>query len=391
MKPDTVTRVMSIETAELKRALKDARRVVPSKTSIPILSHVLIRDGSLTATDLTSELILSLSSSRVEQAGYAFTAPLAALQKAVAGADCGIIYVDELIAPRADDRGGVMRWVLGDMEVDLPCLMVDDFPTSKEHETTRSVEIKGALLRDVLAACELTVGNEETRYYLKGVYLHGVQVGGDGTAPVFTAVSTNGHQLTRVALPELSWGMESVIVPHDAIKYVLPLLATEKGVVQVSVDGMSVSFVAENWSLLARAVDGTFPGYARVIPAPGTAKGRSTMPCDATKAKVKRVVALSEARACAVEVDAGAGTLTHRGNDIKTIRIKADFSPINDGAHCPPFGINGSYLADTMTGIAMFDDTAVAYVGQSGDPVRFTPWSQPEGVNVTVVVMPTRV
>ena len=391
MKPDTVTRVMSIETAELKRALKDARRVVPSKTSIPILSHVLIRDGSLTATDLTSELILSLSSSRVEQAGYAFTAPLAALQKAVAGADCGIIYVDELVAPRADDRGGMMRWVLGDMEVDLPCLMVDDFPTSKEHETTRSVEIKGALLRDVLAACELTVSNEETRYYLRGVYLHGVPVGGDGAAPVFTAVSTNGHQLTRIALPDLSWDMEPVIVPHDAVKYVLPLLASETGDVQVSVVGMSVSFIAESWSLITRAIDGTFPDYTRIIPALGVTKGRSAMACDATKAKVKRVVALSEVKACAVEVDAGAGTLTHRGNDIKTIRIKADFAPINDSAHCPPFGINGSYLADTMTGIALFDDTAVAYVGQSGDPVRFTPWSQPDGVDVTVVVMPMRV
>ena len=391
MKPDTATRVMSIETAELKRALKDARRVVPSRTATPILSHVLICDGSLTATDLTSELTLNLSSSQMDRAGYAFTAPLAALQKAVAGADCGVIYVDELDAPRADDRGGMMRWVLGDMEVDLPCLMVDDFPTSKEHETTRSVEIKGALLRDVLAACELTVSNEETRYYLRGVYLHGVAVGSNGAAPAFTAVSTNGHQLTRITLPDLSWDMRSVIVLHDAIKYVLPLLAAETGDVQVSVVGMSVSFIAENWSLLTRAVGGTFPDYTRFIPAPGTAKGRSTMPCDATKAKVKRLVALSEARTCAVDVDAGAGTLTYRGNDIKTVRIKADFAPVNGDAHCQPFGINGAYLADTMTGIALFDDTAVAYVGQSGDPVRFTPWSQPEGVDVTVVVMPMRV
>jgi DNA polymerase-3 subunit beta len=54
------------------------------------------------------------------------------------------------------------------------------------------------VLRRLFDKSKFAISNEETRYYLNGVYMHVAQ-GEDG--PVLRCVATDGHRLARIDAP----------------------------------------------------------------------------------------------------------------------------------------------------------------------------------------------
>lgn len=385
-----LNRVLSVNARALQWALKEAKRLVPTKTSVPILTHALIRNATLTATDLDNALTLDLPGA-ITSPDHAFTVPVDLLLKAMAGMDCDMIHAEELNRPRADYRGGFMRWIIGDMAVDLPCLFPEDFPTLWELESSHDMTLRADYLRDMLKACLHSVSSEETRYYLRGINFCGEYAGPDAI-PTFAAVSTDGHRLTHVAMPTASWAGEPVIVHQDTITSIVPLLTNPDAMVHIATNNRTlIEFTGLNWKLRAKVIDGTFPDYTRVMPKPAHMKGASTVECEDIKAKAKRIVAMSDTRACATEVNAEAGTLTHHGDTIKTVTIKATFEPTAHRNPCPTYGVNARYLAEAMDVLRLFGPKAVIAAEDAANPHRMTPVDQPEGMEVTLVCMPIRV
>jgi hypothetical protein len=110
---------------------------------------------------------------------------------------------------------------------------------------------------DVLAAALVCVSTEETRYYLRGVY---VQPDHDDVV----LVSTDGHRLFcgRCPLPPAGavTPPTGFIIPTDAVK---KALSGYKGL------AIQISRTGDVWTLgdvTFRPVDGTFPDFRRVVP-----------------------------------------------------------------------------------------------------------------------------
>ncbi|MDG4813699.1 DNA polymerase III subunit beta, partial [Hydrogenovibrio sp. 3SP14C1] len=78
-------------------------------------------------------------------------------------------------------------------------------------------------LRRLFDKAKFAISNEETRYYLNGVYMHVAQ-GENG--PTLRCVATDGHRLARIdaALPSGAQDMPGVIVPRKTVAELRKLL-----------------------------------------------------------------------------------------------------------------------------------------------------------------------
>lgn len=386
-----LNRVLTVNARTLHAALKEAKRVIPSRAHAPILYHALIRGATLTVTDLDNILTLDLPGA-ITSPDHAFTVPVDLLLKAMAGMDCTQIHAEELTVPNpaAKDVSGTMRWTIGDMQIDLTCLPPADFPALRDLADGWEIQMQARTMRDMLKVAEHSVSTEETRYYLRGVNFCGEYAGPDAI-PTFAAVSTDGHRLTHVSMPDLKWAGDPILVPHDTINLVISLTAQDGAVNVLTNNRTLVQFTGPNWRLVAKVIDGKFPDYTLVMPKAADTKGASIVDCDDIKAKAKRIVALSDSRACATEVDAAAGTLTHKGDAIKTITIKSDFTSVHERGHCPAYGVSARYLAEAMEALRIFGPKAIIAAENGSNPHTIQPMTQPAGMHITAVCMPVRV
>src|SRR5690606_8621469 len=109
------------------------------------------------------------------------------------------------------------------------------------------------------------ISNEETRYYLNGIYLHTLEVGGSS---ILRAVATDGHRMARAEAdaPAGAAGMPGIIIPKKTVGEVQKLLEGAEGEVTVEISDTKIRFTIDGIVLLSKLIEGTFPDYERVTP-----------------------------------------------------------------------------------------------------------------------------
>ena len=251
-----------IERGELLRALGHVTSVVERRTTIPILSNVLLRakDDKLAfkATDLEREVIEEVPA-EVTTAG-AVTVPAHILHDIVRKLPDGSEV--EIKLDTAKER---LTITAGQARFALQTLSADDFPDVSAGELTHSFDIAAADLKRLIEKTRFAISTEETRYYLNGIYLHTVTRNG---AETLRAVATDGHRLARVELdlPKGASGMPGVIVPRKTVNELHRLLEASGDTVHVGVSQAKIRFEVGTVTLTSKLIDGTFPDYERVIP-----------------------------------------------------------------------------------------------------------------------------
>ncbi len=251
-----------IERGELLRALGHVTSVVERRTTIPILSNVLLRaegdELSFKATDLEREVI-EAAPAKVETPGR-LTVPAHMLHDIVRKLPDGAQI--ELARDPERDR---ITLRAGQSLFALQILAADDFPDLAIGELPHTFAISAAELKRLIDKTRFAISNEETRYYLNGIYLHPAETDG---VKMLRAVATDGHRLAQVELPipEGAAGMPGVIVPRKTVHEVHRLLEASAGDVTVGVSETKIRFEIGTVTLTSKLIDGSFPDYARVIP-----------------------------------------------------------------------------------------------------------------------------
>jgi DNA polymerase-3 subunit beta len=252
-----------IERGELNRALGHVTSVVERRTTIPILSNVMLKaSGSslmLKATDLEREVV-EQAPAQVSQPG-AVTVPAHLLHDIVRKLAEGS---DVEIRREADkDR---LTITAGHSRFALQTLPAEDFPDLAGGDFPYTFDIPAHDLKRLLDKTRFAISTEETRYYLNGIYLHSTSDAA-GKAKL-RAVATDGHRLAQVELdpPKGAAGMPGVIVPRKTVHELQRLIEAATGDVTVSVSAAKVRFDLGTVTLTSKLIDGTFPDYNRVIP-----------------------------------------------------------------------------------------------------------------------------
>lgn len=253
---------LTIERAALLNALGHVQNVVERRTTVPILSNVLIeaRDGVVTfaATDLDIEIIDGANAD-VEQTG-SLTLHAHTFYDIVRKLPDG----SQVRLEMSGDSGRVSI-TSGRSRYYLPTLPASDFPSLGNGDFDKSFEIERDAMARLIDRTRFAISMEETRYYLNGIYLHGA-VGASG--PCLRAVATDGHRLALCdyPLPEGANDIAGVIIPRKTILELRRLLESDEDVLEVAVSEAKIRFSLGRATLTSKVIDGTFPDYERVIP-----------------------------------------------------------------------------------------------------------------------------
>ena len=369
----------TLERAALLKALAHVHRVVERRNTIPILANVLLRAGDgglkLQATDLDLEIV-ETTPAEVTQPG-ATTVPAHTFYDIVRKLPDG----SQVSLEMGGERGTLVIRA-GRSRFTLQTLPDSDFPDLAAGELPVRFEIASADLRRLIDKTQFAISNEETRYYLNGIYLHVVEQGG---VSLLRAVATDGHRLARVEMPAPAGakGMPGVIVPRKTVAEVQRLLEDPEGQAAVELSPTKIRVSVGDVVLPSKLIAGTFPDYNRVIPT-GNAK-RLTVDRTEFSSAVDRVSTISSERGRAVKLSLGEGRLVltvtnpDSGNATEEIEVDYDSDPID-------IGFNSRYLLDIAGQLE--GDTALIRLADPGSPTLV---QDRDDAPALYVLMPMRV
>lgn len=370
---------VTIERSALAKALGHVQSVVERRNTIPILSNVLLQgDGgalTLTATDLDIE-ISEEAPADIARAG-ATTVSAITLFEIVKRLPDGAQVRLELST--SDAR---LKVSAGRSEFFLSVLPDDDFPSLSHEDLDTQFSVATSELRRLLQKTRFAMSQEETRYYLNGVYFHAHT---EGDTPLLRAAATDGHRLARLEapLPKGAEKMPGVIVPRKAISELVRLIEDADEHVEIAVSSAKIRFGFGAGRLTSKLIDGSFPDYERVIP-----KGNSNTLRVDTKdfsQAVDRVSTVSADRTRSVKLALEADNLRLAVNNPEAGSALEELS-VDYGGDALEIGFNARYLLD----VAQQVDGSTATFKLS-DPSSPTVILDEEDTNALYVLMPLRV
>ncbi len=328
-----------IERAAFLRALGHVQSVVERRTTIPILSNVLLRAEpgrlALSATDMDLEIVERVPA-QIEREGRT-TAPAHTLYDIVRKLREGAQIEIETSGER---NAIVLR--SGRSTFTLACLPPEDYPLMASGELPYNFSLSATELRTLIERTQFAISTEETRYYLNGIYLHATKA---DEVPVIRAVATDGHRLARMemVLPEGAAGMPGIIVPRKTVLELRKLIEESEHEVQIGLGETKIRLAVGEAALTSKLIDGTFPDYDRVIPSNNDKV--LEVECKPFAEAVDRVSTISTEKSRAVKLAIENGSLVisatspENGTAVEELEVRYSASPLE-------IGFNSRYLLD---------------------------------------------
>jgi DNA polymerase III subunit beta len=369
----------TLERTALLKALGHVHRIVERRNTIPILSNVLIdareRQLTLKATDLDLEAKESAPAGVAQEGATTIAAHVLydIVRKLPEGAQVSLEMTGET---------GQLLLRSGRSRFHLQSLPASDFPDLTTGELSHTFTLGAADLKKLIDNTQFAISTEETRYYLNGIFVHTVDVSG---VTMLRAVATDGHRLARVEMPapQGSAGMPGVIVPRKAVNEIQKLIEDIDAEVSVELSTAKARFKFGDTVLTTKLIDGTFPDYARVIPANNDK--RLVVDKAPFQAAVDRVSTISSERGRAIKLSIADNKMTlsvnnpDSGSASEEIEVDYDSTPIE-------IGFNARYLLDIAQQLA--SDTALVKLADPGSPTII---QDRDGAAALYVLMPLRV
>jgi DNA polymerase-3 subunit beta len=238
---------------ELLAELVPMQGIVERRTTIPVLSHLLIsaREGRLhlAATDLDVSLTSSLAAKVGEEWALAVRArKLLEIVRAM--------VAEEVTLVREDEKA--LRIVGGRSRFRIHGLPAVDFPTLPRVEVKAALELPVSAFRRMIGKVLFAVSSEESRFQLSGALLRLKEKRAE-------MVATDGHRLALidVALPAAVAAEETILVPRKALHELLRLEG--EGALEFRRGEHHLAFRVGEREMISRILEGTFPDYERVI------------------------------------------------------------------------------------------------------------------------------
>ncbi len=251
---------LTIERTTLLKALTHVQSAANDKSTVSIYAHILVEAHAgklwLTATNSNITIVDNVPVD-IEIPGE-ISVPGKLLYNIVRKLPEG-----KPITLHAENSQIIVK--AGRSRFKLPTLPREDFPSQEDISFSNEFQMAAVDLCNIIDNTNFTVSTEETRYYLRGLFLHTTTAAG---ADVLRAAATDGHRLARytVAQPEGAQGMPSIIVPGDAVTELRKLITNDGDDITVAVSENQIRFVVGATTLTSKLISGTFPSYERVIP-----------------------------------------------------------------------------------------------------------------------------
>ena len=252
---------LTISKEQIINGLQAVQNVVSTRTTLPILSNVLLRAENdrleFTATDLDVTIACGVEA-KVKKPG-ASTIPVKRL--------FGIVreLSNSEIDLEVDDKN-VCSIRSGPSFYKIHGLSADEFPPLPKFKEEKKVALPQETLKGMFKKTSFAISSDESRYVLNGIFL-------SLKDHKMTMVATDGRRLALVDeemdVSEQSQG--EFIIPAKTVNELNRLLA-DKGEVELRYAENQASFTLKDEKgssilIVTKLIEGNYPNYRQVIPA----------------------------------------------------------------------------------------------------------------------------
>src|ERR1017187_3816625 len=251
---------LTITKEQIISGLQAVQNVVSSRTTLPILSNVLLRaEGDrleFTATDLDVTVASSVEA-MVKKPGAA-TVPVKKLFGIVRELASGEIDLE------VDDKN-VCSVRAGASFYKINGLAADEFPPMPKFKDDKKVSLPQEKVKGMMKKTSFAISTDESRYVLNGIFI-------SFKDHKMTMVATDGRRLAlvdeEVDVAETSHG--EFIVPAKAVNELNRLLQ-DQGEVEIRYTDNQASFTLKDEKgssvlIVSKLIEGNYPNYRQVIP-----------------------------------------------------------------------------------------------------------------------------
>jgi DNA polymerase-3 subunit beta len=380
-----------IDKKEFLKGLSLMQSVVGRKTTLPILSHILIQWEKnslyLTGTDLETGICEELNAT-VHQGG-----------KASISAKKIYEIVRELPEETIHIQKKENHWITlqcGKSIFNLAGLDPDEFPSLPTYQDEYFSKISTQLMREMIEKTVFAASNEESRYHLNGVLfiqkkqgpgLSGAEQGGK---EVLRMVATDGHRLSLIDRESQTIrGIEKgIIIPKKGILEIKKIMGDRDGEEEMDIyfDQTHGFFKMGKSLMVIRLIDGEFPEYEQVIPKGNDKK--LVMNKERIYGCLRRVSTMASERVEGVK-------LSLKKNSVELSSYHQDFGDAKEEVEVvyegPPLeiGFNARYLIEVLNVIDT--EEVIMELKDEGNPGIIKPLSSIEPSDQLCIIMPMRI
>ena len=368
---------LTVKKADLVRELSLGQGVVEKKTTIPVLSNVLLeaQDNEIVLTSTDLELSIRSSCPAVVAKPGSTTVPSRRLLDYVR------LLPDAEVSVKVPENHST-NIVCGRARTRIAGMSRENFPELPAMPAALT-KIPAGVLSRVIAKTIFSIATEESRYTLTG----GLLILKENS---LIMVTTDGHRLSFVEAAQEFEGISGelkALVPKKAMAEIIKLAAEagEGATIDFATDENHLFFECGGRLLITRRLTGQFPDYERVLPK----ECGTTVPLNREEitAVLRRVSQFADNRSHAVRLEIGEGELklvstgSEAGESEETL-------PVEYSGEAMKIGFNSQYLLDFL-GIADTEMVELDLQGEDSAGQLRIPGA--EGYDYRYVVMPMRI
>jgi len=330
---------LTISKEQILIGLQAVQNVVGARTTLPILSNVLLRADKdrveFTATDLDVSVVCAVEA-KVKKPGGT-TVPVKKL--------FGIVR--ELNGSEIDletDEKNVTVIRSGPSYYKIHGLSADEFPPLPKFKDDKKVALQQDTIKAMLRKTAFAVSTDESRYVLNGIFF-------SLKDNKMTMVATDGRRLAladeEADISEKSSG--EFIVPAKAVTELNRLLQ-EKGEAEIKFGENQASFALKDEKgfsvlLITKLIEGNYPNYKQVIP-PET-KERIPLVREEFLQALRRAEIMTSEKANSVKLTFGKNSLAITANTPEVGEARESLA-VNYKGKEMAIAFNPRYLIDAL-------------------------------------------
>ena len=366
----------NVNQQDLQQALNYCQGVIEKRSTLPILSNVLIDASNstltITATDLDLIFIHQISNVEIQEEGRTTTSSSIMydiVRKFSAGNKINFSTSGENKIHLESEKS----------VFNLNCINPSEFPLTDENFNNNQFSINSKKLLKLLNKCKFSVSNDETRHYLSGIFFHQTEVDDKN---FLTAAATDSHRMSisKIRLQN-KVQFDQIILPKKTIFQLCSLLEDYEGEVKISNIKSKIKFEINNSILISKLIDGKFPNYVQVIPKENQKKLEVNLKSFLNS--VDRVASVSLDKKDGVKFNLSKDNLdlsvnnTNSGDGKESLIVKFD--------HELDISFNSRYLIDVAS--QLDGDNIEIYLKDTGSPALIR---DPADYDSIYVVMPMK-
>ena len=366
----------SVNQKDLQEALGYCQGVIEKRSTLPILSNVLLDANNtkltMTATDLDLIFIHQINNVEIVEEGKTTTT--------------SSIMFDIVRKFSSDKKINLLMNSDSKLQLEsdksifnLNCISPSEFPLTNEDFNQNEFSVNSKQFLKLLNKCKFSVANDETRHYLSGIYIHQTEV---EDKIYLTAAATDSHRMSisKIRLNE-KINFDPIILPKKTIFQLCSLLDNYDGDLKISNLKSKIKFELANSILISKLIDGKFPNYIQVIPKNNQKKMESNLKSFLNS--IDRVASVSLDKKDGVKFQLSQNSLnlivnnTNSGDGNEMLNVKFN--------HDLEISFNSRYLIDIAS--QLDGEKIEIYFNDTGSPALI---KDPSDFDSIYVVMPMK-